>query len=169
MQYTLELEIDLPLSIVTGLFDNPENLKLWMEGLVGFEHLSGTPGESGAKSKLTFKMGNRNIEMIETITVRNLPEEFTGTYEANCVYNVVRNKFEALPGNRTRYIVENFFEVKGFMKAVAFFMPGAFKKQSLKYMEDFKYFAENYSTDLNNSIKNININNINTVQPNGTH
>ena len=119
MKYIVETEIDQPIEKVIELFDNPDNMKYWMEGLISFEHLSGEPGLPGAKSKLLFKMGNRNIEMTETITARNLPEEFTGTYEANGVYNVVRNKFISLPGERTKYTVENYFEFKGFMKLVA--------------------------------------------------
>lgn len=54
-----------------------------MEGLQSFEHLSGTPGQVGARSKLVYKMSKRHIEMIETITVRKLPQEFSGTYEAD--------------------------------------------------------------------------------------
>ncbi len=143
MKYTVETEIDQPIEKVIKLFDNPDNMQYWMDGLISFEHLSGTPGQPGAKSKLLFKMGNRNIEMTETITARNLPEEFTGTYEANGVYNVVRNKFIPLSNGKTKYVAENYFEFKGFMKIIAFIMPGAFKKQSYKYINDFKEFAEN--------------------------
>ncbi len=151
MKYTIQIEINQPVNRVIELFDNPDNMKFWMDGLVSFEHLSGVPGQPGAQSKLLFKMGSREIEMIETITVRNLPEEFTGTYEANGVYNVVRNKFEPLPDGRTKYISENYFELKGFMKLIAFIMPGAFKKQSLKYLNDFKDFAENAEKHTNNN------------------
>ncbi|WP_337251640.1 hypothetical protein [Maribacter halichondriae] len=38
---------------------------------------------------------------------------------------------------------ETDFQFEGFMmKTMGFLMPGAFKKQSKKYMEDFKAFAE---------------------------
>lgn len=113
-----------------------------MKGLQSFEHISGTPGQPGAKSKLKFKMGKREIEMIETITVRNLPAEFSGTYEAQGVFNIVKNKFVSLPDNKTNYISEQEFQFKGFMKLIAFLMPGAFKKQSMQYLTDFKNFAE---------------------------
>ena len=96
----------------------------------------------GAKSVLKFKMGKRIIEMIETITVRNLPEEFSGTYEAKGVFNIVKNKFISLQNNRTKYVSEQEFQFKGFMKIIGFLMPGAFKKQSMKYLVDFKTFAE---------------------------
>ena len=117
-------------------------MKKWMNGLESFEPLDGTPGEVGAKSRLRFKMGKREIEMIETITAKNLPEEFTGTYEAKGVFNIVRNSFEPLPGNKTKYTTEQEFQFKGFMKLIGLLMPGAFKKQSMKYLKDFKTFVE---------------------------
>jgi len=79
--------------------------------------------------------------MIETITKRNLPEEFNGTYEAKNVYNVVNNVFVD-QGENTTWISDNEFQFSGYMKLIAFFMPGAFKKQSMKSMKDFKIFAE---------------------------
>ncbi len=144
MKFTLETEINLPVAKVVELFDNPENLKHWQPGLISFEHISGTPGQPGAKSRLKYKMGKREIEMIETITVRNLPDEFSGTYEANGVFNIVKNFFKPVTDNKTRYINENEFQFKGFMKIIGFLMPGAFRKESEKYLNQFKEFAEKY-------------------------
>ena len=58
-------------------------------------------------------MGKREVEMIETITVRNLPDEFSGTYEAKGVFNIAKNKFVKLSETRTKYITENEFQFKG--------------------------------------------------------
>lgn len=142
MKYTTEIEINKPIDEVVALFDNPDNMGEWMEGLQSFEPISGTPGQPGAKSRLKFKMGKREVEMIETITVRNLPEEFTGTYEADGVFNVVKNRFVKLAPDRTKYITEQEFQFRGWMKLLGLLMPGAFKKQSRKYQADFKQFAE---------------------------
>ncbi len=142
MKYTCEVIINKPVEKVIELFDNPDNMKLWMEGLQHFEHISGTPGEAGAKSRLDFKMGKREITMTETITIHNLPEEFTATYEAKGVYNVVRNSLISISENSTKYTSENYFKFKGIMKLFGLLMPGAFKKQSMKYLIDFKNFAE---------------------------
>lgn len=143
MKYTSQIEINLPIDRVVELFDNPENMKKWMEGLQSFEPISGTPGREGAKSKLKFQMGKRSIEMIETITVNKLPEEFTSTYETNGVFNVVKNRFEPIDDQHTRYIQDQEFRFRSLsMKIMGFLMPGAFKKQSMKYLTDFKNFAE---------------------------
>lgn len=82
------------------------------------------------------------MEMVETITVRNLPDEFSGTYEAKGAFNIVKNKFFPLPVHRTLYVNEQEFQFKGFMKIMGFLMPGMFKKQSMKYLTAFKNFAE---------------------------
>lgn len=143
MKYSSEVIIHLPVARVVELFDNPDNLKHWQPGLVSFEHLSGTSGQVGAKSRLRYKMGKRDLEMIETITVRDLPREFSGTYEVQGVFNIVSNHFEALPDGSTRYISIQEFQFKGLMmKVIGFLMPGMFKKQTQKYLDDFKAFAE---------------------------
>lgn len=142
MKFTCEIEIGLPVSRVVELFDNIDNLKHWQPGLVSFDSLSGTPGQPGAKSRLKYIMGKREIEMIETITVRNLPHEFSGTYEAKGVWNEAKNFFIPLDEHRTLYKCENEFRFSGFMKIIGFLMPGAFKKESMKYLVQFKEFAE---------------------------
>ncbi|MBT3252521.1 MAG: SRPBCC family protein [Candidatus Marinimicrobia bacterium] len=142
MKYTVELDINLPIDRVIELFDNTENMYKWMEGLQSFESLEGTPGQVGAKSKMVFISGKREIEMVETITVKNLPDEFSAIYEANGVYNIVKNHFIAKGEALTRYITEQEFQFTGFMKFMAFFMPGAFKKQSMQHLKAFRTFAE---------------------------
>lgn len=142
MKYIIEKTINKPLHEVVAKFDNPDNMDKWMDGLKSYEHISGTPGEVGAKAKLVFKMNNREIEMIETITRRNLPEEFSGTYVANGVVNKNTNRFQKISENKTRYISEQEFQFKGFMKLMGWFMPGSFKKQTARYMDSFKNFVE---------------------------
>jgi len=142
MEYTNEIKINLPLQKVVELFDNPDNLSKWQPELISFEPVSGEPGKDGAKAKLKYKMGKREIEMVETITKNNLPKEFNGTYETKGVYNEISNRFESIDENTTRWVSHNVFKLSGFMKIIGFLMPGSFSKQSCKYMEQFKEFAE---------------------------
>lgn len=144
MRYTISIDIDLPREKVIELFDNPDNLKQWQPGLQKIEHLSGEPGQAGAKMKMYYKMGKREIEMIETVTLRELPEKFHGTYDANGVHNIQENYFEVIDQNKTRWTSISEFQFNNFsMKVMGWIMPGAFKKQSKKYMTLFKDFAEN--------------------------
>lgn len=142
MRYQTELVINLPLDRVIELFDSFENLKLWQEGLVSHEHLSGEPGQPGARTKLLYDMGRRRVEMIETILTRDLPDEFSGTYDAKGVHNIVKNYFHD-QGETTRWVLDSDFRFHGMMRLMSIFMPSSmFKKQTRQTMEAFKKFAE---------------------------
>lgn len=142
MKYECIIDIELPRDRVIALFDNTENLFKWQRGLKAFEPLEGEPGQVGAKSLMRFRHGKKDIELIETITQRDLPERFAGTYETKGVFNLVDNRFEATGEHRTRWVSNVEFEFQGFMRLMGLFR-GMFCKQSLSYMQDFKNFAEN--------------------------
>ena len=143
MQYIVDTIIDRPVDEVVSLFDSTENLKEWMEGLEEFEHLEGTPGEVGARSRLRFKMGEKEVEMIETIIEKNLPAEFTGTYTTEGVFNSNRIGFQSTGANQTRMTMNTEFKFESLpMKLMGLFVPFIFKKQSRKNLEAFKAFAE---------------------------
>ncbi len=120
-------------------------MKHWQPGLVSFENISGIPGEVGTKSLLKYKMGKRDGDLIETITNRNLPDEFFGTYEAKGVWNEVKNYFTDISLDKTEWVSESEFKFSGFMKIMGLVMPGAFKKESYKYLKLFKEFVESTS------------------------
>ena len=142
MKYANEVLIDLPIKEVIELFNSEENLFKWQPELLSFEHLSGDKGEVGAKSKMTYKMGKREIDMIETIKVKNFPKEFSATYEAKGVWNEMKNYFEEIDDNTTKWRSDSYFKFSGFMKLIGLLMPVSFKKQSQKSLERFKTFAE---------------------------
>ncbi|MBC9798544.1 SRPBCC family protein [Sinomicrobium weinanense] len=146
MKFSESIEIDRPVETVVRLFTNPDHLGQWMDGFQNIEHLSGTPGTQGAKSRLTFQTGKRKMEMTETITAIDLPKEMSFTYDAGTVFNTVRNRFEKLKENRTRLVVDTEYRFKGIMKFIAPLMSGVFKKQTRKYLGDFKEFAENQAS-----------------------
>ncbi len=147
MKYITEIIIHIPLSEFIKKLDNPENMKYWQKGLISYKQLAGNPGREGAQMELVYKMGKREVIMIETILKRNLPHEFHATYDAKGVHNTQRNYFKAIDEDTTKWISESEFSFNGFfMKSMAFLMPGMFKKQSLQYLKDFKDFAEKGSS-----------------------
>lgn len=142
MKYTNEVIIDLPLQKVLELFDSEENMFKWQPELISFEHVSGDKGEVGAKSNLLYKMGKREVEMVETIIKKDLPGEFNFTYEAKGVWNEMKNSFVEVDPSKTKWISHSEFRFSGFMKLIGFLMPGSFKKQSQLALDRFKAFAE---------------------------
>lgn len=143
MRYKCEIEINLPREEMIAKLDNAENMYKWQKGLVSHEFIEGEPGQEGSKMKLHYKMGKRELDMVETVLKRDLPNALVMKYEAKGVYNEVANQFFDLGDGKTKWITDNYFKMSGVMKFFAFFMPGAFKKQSMKYLQDFKEFAEN--------------------------
>ena len=143
IKYTEEIEINSNIDTLIILFDNPYNMQEYMQGIESYTLLSGNIREVGAKAEMTVLMGEKKIIMIEEIIINNLPEQKKVTYTADAVYNSVTNKFIKVSENKTKFINEQEFEFKGFMKIIGFFMPSAFKKQSRVYLKDFKEFAEN--------------------------
>ena len=143
MKYTTEIRVNVPRPVFITKMDNADNMKHWQEGLLSFEFLSGKPGSEGAKMELTYKMKNREMVLIETILKNNFPFEFHATYDAKNMHNIQKNYFQDIDGHSTQWICETEFQFSGLMmKTIGFLMPGAFKKQTLKYMKDFKAFAE---------------------------
>ena len=142
MRYEVEIDITLPRDKVIELFDSFENLKEWQEGLTEIEHLSGEPGQPGAKTRLLYITGKRRMDMIETIVERNFPDEFSGTYDAQGVHNIVRNYFYD-QGDTTRWVLDTEFQFHGYMRILSIFMPARmFRKQTRSSMEAFKAYAE---------------------------
>lgn len=146
MKFLCEVVLNLPISEAVSLYDNVEHLDKWQTGFVNYEHISGEQGKAGAKSKVFFKHNNRDMELIETIVKKDLPEEFTAIYEHKHMVNTMYCHFEKVENDKTLFQMEiEYTKFIGFMpKLMAFLMPGMFRKQSQKWLDQFKEFAESY-------------------------
>ena len=147
IKYTEEIEINANIDTVVDLFDNPYNMMEYMEGMESYKVLSGNIREVGTKAEIVAAyieedVVKRRIVMIEEIITNNLPDEKKVTYTADGVYNIVTNKLVKVSDNKTKFINEQEFEFKGYMKIMGFFMPSAFKQQSRIYLQNFKSFVE---------------------------
>ncbi len=143
MKYTCEITIDLPRDRMVALLDDPENMKHWQRGLESYKQLSGQPRQEGAQMELAYQMGKRHLVMVETLIKYNPPHEMHTTYDTKGVHNIQKNYFKEVDANTSQWISESEFQFSSFgMKLMGWLMPGAFRKQSQKYLEDFKRFAE---------------------------
>ena len=142
MRYTVSNIINKPLDEVIEKFKDPEGAKEWMEGLQGYDHLSGTPGEVGAKTDFHFIHRNKEMTIQETILEQNFPNQVKFAYQSPMGYNEVEMEFESLSDNQVKQINHSYFEFKGAMKLFSFLFKGMMKKQSMKYLEGFKAYAE---------------------------
>jgi len=144
MLYSSEIIVKVPLDAFIKKMDNIDNMKHWQKGLQSTEHVSGNPGDLGSKIKLNYKYDKREMEITETITKSDFPNEFCATYSAKGMNNIQKNYFSKTTEGHTKWTsINEFIPLSFSMRVMLFLMPRAFKKQSLKYMQDFKNFAEN--------------------------
>jgi hypothetical protein len=81
--YTVKITNDLPRDRLVELFENRDNLYAWQNGLESFEHVCGESGQPGARSKLVYLSVKDRVELMETITKRDLPVEYSASYESD--------------------------------------------------------------------------------------
>ena len=148
VKYTEEIEINANIDTVVALFDNPYNMQKYMDGIESYTVLNGNLREVGTRAEIVVSyiekdVVKRRIVMVEEIITNNLPEEKKVTYTADGVYNIVTNRIVRISDNKTKFINEQEFQFKGFMKIMGFFMPNLFKQQSRIYLKNFKKFVEN--------------------------
>ena len=142
MRYTLSNSINAPLEEVSAKFLDPDGLMIWMEGIGRVEHISGKPGEVGAKSYIYTTHKGKQIKITETVLESNMPNQIKFGYHSKLGYNEVEMLFEKIDDTTVKQINNSYFEMKGFMKVLGFLFKGLFKKQSMRFMEGFKKYVE---------------------------
>ncbi len=143
MKYENSIVIEVPLKRFVELLDNPENMKYWQKGLQSYEILDGESGKVGSTMRMNYLQGKREMSLLETVTVNNLPHEFSATYECKGVWNLVENHFTETTAGHTQWTSVSTFKFTGMMKIMSWFMPTSmFRKQSCQMLDDFKSFAE---------------------------
>jgi hypothetical protein len=158
MKYTVSMEIALPRERVAQLLANPAHLPKWLRGLVLHEPLSGVHGQVGTTSRVVMQMGQQKVECTETITRRE-PVDLHGIAREDVVrfdreivgtgmWSAASDRLTETGPETTLWVSENEYRFSGLlMRLVGLLMPGAFRKQSLQHMQDFKAFAE-HGTDV---------------------
>jgi hypothetical protein len=153
MKYTVSIEIALPRERVAQLLADPAHLPMWLRGLVLHEPLSGVHGHLGTKSRVVLQMGQQKMECTETITRREpadlhgIPKESVVHFEREIVakgmWSATHDLLTEADPETTLWVRDTEYRFRGLlMRLVGLLMPGAFRKQSLQHMQDFKAFAE---------------------------
>jgi hypothetical protein len=143
MKFRLELPINKPRAEVWKAFDNPQNMNKWQRSLISFETISGTQGQPGAVSKLTFEEHGRQFELMEKITYRDEPNRFDGVYENNFADDTVRNTFIEKGKEQTLWVVETEYRFKTLvMKILGPLMKKNYVARTQKDMGRFKEMVE---------------------------
>ena len=144
MKFTLQLPIHQSRAEVWKAFDNPENMRNWQPSLISFETISGTQGQPGAVSKLTYKEKEREFSLMERVTHREELHRLDGVYENDFAENTVRNTFIEQGPDQTLWVVETEFKFKTlFMRILGPILKKNFVLRTQRQMERFKEWVEN--------------------------
>jgi hypothetical protein len=153
MKYIVSIEIALPRERVAQLLADPTYLPQWLRGLVLHEPLNGVHGQVGTQSRVVMKMGQQDMALTETITRREpanlqgIPRNSVVHFDREIVtegmWSAARERLTEAGPETTLWESENEYRFSGLpMRLMSPFMRGAFRKQSLQHMQDFKAFAE---------------------------
>lgn len=142
MKFTDEIIINKNRKDVWKAYNSIENLYKWQPTLKKFTHLSGKPGQPGAKSKLVYKENKREIEIILTLTNISEPEIFAGDYDFKGARNAITNSFIEIEKNKTKWIMETELKFGGVYKILSPLLKGMMIKRTRSNMNRFKNLAE---------------------------
>lgn len=153
MKYTVSIDVALPRESVVQLLTDRAHLPKWLRGVLVHEPLSGVDGQVGTVSRVVLQMGQQEMECTETITRREptnlheIPRDSVVHYDreiiAKGMWGAARDRLTEAGPEATLWVSENEYRFSGLpMRLVGPFMRGAFRKQSLQHMQDFKAFAE---------------------------
>jgi len=143
MKFKFELTINKSRAEVWKAFDSAEHLKRWQPTLKKFEPVSGTPGQPGAVSTLTYEENEREFALTEKIILREEPDRFDAVYENNFTDNTNKNTFIEQGDTETLWIIETKYTFKTTaMKIVGPLRKKNFVARTQRDMERFKEFVE---------------------------
>lgn len=143
MKVVLDLTINLPRETVVSCYCKLANRRKWQKNLIECTVVEGQEGSLGSRNKLVFKQGRKRTELFETVSVCNLPEEFSTTYAMKGMRNIMRNYFREVDADSTHWIAECEFKGNGIiMKSMLALMPKAFERQVRNNMDSFKNYIE---------------------------
>ena len=144
MKFTCSVTINKSREQVVEFFSNPDYLGEYQDGFIRKDHISGEQGQTGAISKMHYKMGKGEMELIETITDNSLPDYFAGQYHHKHTDNTMLCTFKELDSNSTQCNWEiEYTAFRGFViNVMKTLFPSMFKKQVQKWLQNFKTFVE---------------------------
>ena len=142
MKLKFEIEIEADINDVWSAFNNPANMRRWMQNFHSFTQTSGEPGQPGAVAELVFDENGKKVVLKETVTERREPDLLAARYESPHGSTIIVNHFESPDDNRTRWSSWCNFTFTGFMKYISFLIARVIRKRTEGDMQRFKLMLE---------------------------
>ncbi len=144
MKYTCTVEIPLNRNKCIDLWLDESQYKEWQDGFQYKKWIEGEPNQLHSKSEILIISGKRKIELEEYILDNDLPSSIMGKYDHVHMTNTQKISFEVISPDAT--LIQSEVEYTAFHaflpRMMAKLFPGMFKKQSQKWLDQFKILAE---------------------------
>lgn len=126
MHCSCEVIINKPLQQVWDYTNNPDNLKLWLNDFVRYEHLTGDQNapKVGDTSSHTYNQNGKEFTMKEEIVAYSPPDHIKLFMTSKWFDMDIVNTFEALGPNETKLFASaDSVRTSLLMKVMMLFMP----------------------------------------------
>lgn len=144
MKFSCSTSVHLSKDQTIALYYDQEHFDKWQDGFKEKKLLEGVVSEVGSKSEILFDQNGRKLELIETILENKLPEYFVGQYDHIHMTNTMKTTFKELRNGGTE--ITNEIHYTKFHSTIPWLMakifPSMFKRQTQKWLDQFKSFAE---------------------------
>lgn len=147
MKYSCFVDVHVPREKCVELWFDESHLHQWQSGFQHKNWTQGAPNEAGSVSEILLYQGKNIIELEETILENNLPDSLTGEYVHKHMTNTQEVEFKSISSDTTRIQTNvHYSHLNGlFFKLMSWLAPSLFKKQSQKWLDQFKIVAESIS------------------------
>lgn len=145
MKYKGSIMVNQSRARVVEAFMDEAAMKKYQDGFQKKELLSGTKGTDGAKSRMYYQHGKREMILEETIVANRLPETFEAFYHHEQMDNTMKCTFVEVDNGQTRYEYEFEYTRMNWVipRLIAILFPSVYRKQAEKWMKQFKELLEN--------------------------
>lgn len=144
MKFSCAVVINLPVNTVIQLWTDEDSFFQWQDGFSKREILEGEKNKPGVKTRIIYYPGKGQLELLETLLENDLPKVKKNLYVHSDMVYIQTIKMNEITHKKTELISE--IEYKKFIglfpKLLARLFPSMFKKQALKWLNDFKTYAE---------------------------
>jgi uncharacterized protein YndB with AHSA1/START domain len=122
---------------------DPERLKFWLTGFIGYEYITGIKGEIGCISKLVFEENGRKVIVTEEI-MNVIPQKEIRIKMENEDFAIYSGfSFKEFDGKVEITQTEEFMPKKFIMKLLIPFAASHMKKKMANELQNFKNYVEN--------------------------
>ena len=142
MKYRNEITIAADQRSVWDVFDDPDATRQWQPTLKSHTLVAGEPGEVGCVYELVFDNDGRDIKAVTTLTEKQPFEIMASTTDSESSFSTMRNHFERIDDDHTRWIFDIEYRFKGVYRFAAFFLRKSMRARADAEMQNFKQLVE---------------------------